>query len=73
MVKDYQIFKETINNTISNSGLDVGVVYYILKDTFREVENLYYAQINKELMEESKSDNKSTIDSNTEKQEETEV
>lgn len=53
MIKNYQIFKESINKIIQNSGLDIGAVYFILKDTFREIETLYYARLNKELMEET--------------------
>lgn len=57
MTKTYQFFKETINRTIQNSGLDIGAAYFILKDIFRDVETLYYSQINKELLEESKQEN----------------
>lgn len=53
MIKNYQIFKETIHNIIQTSGLDIGVVYFILKDIFKEIETLYYTQINSELMKES--------------------
>lgn len=53
MIKKYQIFKEKINYVIQNSGLDIGAVYFILKDTFSEIENLYYAQLNKECLEEA--------------------
>ena len=34
MIKNYQIFRETINSTIKNSGLDIGIVYFILKSIF---------------------------------------
>ena len=53
MIKNYQLFKEKINYVIQNSGLDIGAVYFILKDIFGEIEKLYYAQINKEFMEEA--------------------
>ena len=56
MIKDYQIFKESINGIIQRSGLDIGAVYFILKDIFREIETLYYSQINREIMEESKEE-----------------
>lgn len=55
MIKDYQKLKETISNIISNSNLDIGVVYFILKDIYRDVENLYYNQINKEIIEQQKT------------------
>lgn len=54
MVKNYQILKEQINYAISNSGLDIGAAYFILKDIFSDVEKMYYAQINREFLEESK-------------------
>ena len=57
MIKNYQILKESINSIIQNSGLDVGIVYFIFKDIFREIEALYYSQINRELIEESKEEN----------------
>ena len=53
MIKDYQFFKETLNQAIKNSNLDIGAVYFILKNTMIEIEALYYNQINKELMEEA--------------------
>lgn len=53
MIKNYQIFKESINKIIQNSGLDIGVVYFILKDIFREIETLYYSHLNRELMDET--------------------
>ena len=52
MIKNYQILKESISSVIQKSGLDIGAVYFIFKDLFREIEILYYNQINKELAEE---------------------
>ena len=57
MIRNYQLFKEKINYVIQNSGLDIGVVYFILKDVFSEIEKLYYAQINKECLEEAQKIN----------------
>ena len=62
MIKDYQILKESINGMIQKSGLDIGAVYFILKDIFREVENLYYSQINREIMEDSKEEQLEVIE-----------
>ena len=53
MIKNYQILKEAINSTIQKSNLDIGAIYFIFKDIFKEIEMLYYTQINKELMEEN--------------------
>lgn len=66
MIKKYQIFKETINNVISNSKLDIGIVYFIFKDIFLNIEQLYYAQINKECLEEAKEINSETDKKNDE-------
>lgn len=49
-IKEYQIFKETINKVISGTSLDIGGIYYVLKDVYRDVENQYFVQINQELM-----------------------
>ena len=42
MIKNYQTFKESVNTIIQNSGLDIGIVYFILKDTFREVKSIVF-------------------------------
>ena len=59
MVKNYQILKEQINYAISNSGLDIGAAYFILKDIFTDIEKMYYGQVNKELLEEAENKTKS--------------
>lgn len=64
MIKNYQLFKEKINYIIQNSGLDIGAVYFILKDIFSEIEKLYYAQINKECMEEAEKIEKKSENNN---------
>ena len=51
MIKDYQLFKEKILKDISNNNLDIGATYFILQNILIEIEALYYAQINKELLE----------------------
>ena len=55
MTKNYQILKEQINHSINNSGLDIGAAYFILKDVMNNLEHLYYAQINKECLEEAQN------------------
>ena len=61
MIKKYQVLKEQINYLIQNSGLDIGAVYFIIKDIFREVEILYYTQINKEIIEEEPEENNKIV------------
>ena len=53
MVKNYQILKEQINYAVNNSGLDIGAAYFIMKDIMNNLEHLYYAQVNKECLEEA--------------------
>lgn len=61
MVKNYQILKEQINYAINNSGLDIGAAYFIMKDIINNLEHLYYAQVNKECLEEAGKNEKEKI------------
>lgn len=54
MIKNYQILKEKVNYAIKDSHLDIGAAYFIMKDIMNNLEHLYYAEINKEFLEESK-------------------
>lgn len=69
MIKNYQILKEQINYAIQESGLDIGAAYFIMKDIMNNLEHLYYAQINKECLEnaENKENAKKDEIDNTEK------
>lgn len=58
MIKNYQILKEQINYSIENSGLDIGAAYFIMKDIMNNLEHLYYAQINKECLENAENKEK---------------
>ena len=58
MIKNYQFLKEQINYTIQNSGLDIGAVFFIMKDIMNNLEHIYYAQINKEMLEENEEQKK---------------
>lgn len=67
MIKDYNDFRNVTVYNIQNSGLDVGVVYFILKDILAEVEKSYISQVNKEIAEEKKSSEKEkTVEENDE-------
>lgn len=48
----YEKFKQTIRNVIQSSGLDIGMVFFILKDITREIGSLYEQQLQKEALEE---------------------
>lgn len=52
MIKNYQFLKEKVNYVIQDSNLDIGAVYFVMKDIMNNLEHLYYAQINKEMLEE---------------------
>lgn len=69
MIKNYQILKEQISYAIQESGLDIGAAYFIMKDIMNNLEHLYYAQINKECLEnaENKENAKKDEIDNTEK------
>lgn len=41
-------FKNNMVNTINNSGLPVGVVYYIMKDLLNDIQNAYENTLKKE-------------------------
>lgn len=47
---EYERFYRAVFDLIKTSDLNIGAVYFILKTVLHEVENYYYAQINKEKM-----------------------
>lgn len=51
MVRHYEDFRNRIINAINDSGLDIGMVAYIMRDIYREVETTYQKQVNKEIEE----------------------
>lgn len=51
----YEKFRQAVRQIIQQSGLDVGIVYFILKDIVRELEPLYLQQIQKEAIEEEEN------------------
>lgn len=53
-----QIFNliQNIKDILANSNLPIGVVYYILKDIYKEIEQLYQQQILIEQKENSSLD-----------------
>lgn len=59
MIQKYQLLKETIVQTIQNSNLDIGIIYFIFKDLYNEVEKQYYLQLNREKTETNKDNEQS--------------
>lgn len=51
MVKKYEDFRNKIIDTINESGFDIGIVTYIMRDINREIETVYQKQITRELEE----------------------
>lgn len=45
------IFKKNIANVISNSQLPISVLYYVIKDIYRDIEQIYNETLEKELKE----------------------
>lgn len=45
------IFKENLVNLIGNSNLPIGITYYILKDVFSEIQDVYNITLEKEKQE----------------------
>lgn len=54
MIKNYEILYQQIKNIIINSELDIGAVYFILKNIFIEIETMYYQQIKIETQQQEK-------------------
>lgn len=52
----YEKFRQTIRSVIQQSGLDVGIVYFILKDIEREIEPLYLKMVQDELRKEQEAE-----------------
>ena len=51
-------FKTNMVNEINNSGLPVGVVYYIMKDLLNDIQTVYETTLKKE--KEQTQENKET-------------
>lgn len=56
MVKKYEDFRNKIIDIINESGFDIGIVTYIMRDINREIETAYQKQITRELEEENTQD-----------------
>lgn len=43
--KNMFLFRDSLNKIIEETPLTISIIYYILKDSFKEIENLYYQSI----------------------------
>lgn len=55
MIRNYQIFRDTVIDVINNSGLDIGAIKFILKDILHDVNENYTQAINKEIEDSRKA------------------
>jgi hypothetical protein len=46
---DCEYFRENVKALIQNSGLNIGTVYFIMKDFCNDLEASYYNQVNFEV------------------------
>ena len=49
MNRNYENFRNNIVYAMRNSGLDIGAMYYILKDVLNDVERTYSSSIQQEI------------------------
>ena len=49
-----ELFKQTLIDTINNSGLPIGMAYYVVKDVFADVDAYYHQYVNKQYEEMQK-------------------
>lgn len=56
MIKNYEKFYQNVKNLIINSELDIGAVYFILKNIFIEIEAMYYQQIKIETQQQEQGE-----------------
>ena len=54
MNKNYESFRNGIMYVMRTSGLELGAIFYVLKDILREVEEMYSNTIRQEIEEEER-------------------
>ena len=43
-----QVFKDNLAMTIKNSQLPIGIIYYVFKDVYNDIEKIYNETLEKE-------------------------
>lgn len=56
MIKNYEMLYQQIKNMIINSELDIGAIYFILKNIFIEIEAMYYQQVKIEIQQQEQGE-----------------
>lgn len=67
MTSQYEALRQSVSQLIQNSCLDIGGVYFILKDIMSQLEKIYYAQLNKEALESAQNQMNTKSDECTDK------
>lgn len=67
MTSQYEALRQSVSQLIQNSCLDIGGVYFILKDIMGQLEKIYYAQLNKEALESAQNQMNTESDECTDK------
>ena len=49
-----ELFKQTLIDTINNSGLPIGIAYYVVKDVFADIDTYYHQYVTKQYEEMQK-------------------
>lgn len=60
----YEFFKQSIYQLIQKSNLEIGIIFYIFKDIYNDIEKLYYAQLNKESLAQAEEQKETTEEEN---------
>lgn len=54
MNKSYESFRNGVMYIMRTSGLEIGAIFYVLKDILREVEDMYSNALRQEIAEEER-------------------
>ena len=57
MIHNYEVLRQSLTTMIQKSNLDIGAIYFICKDVFRDVEMAYANAVNSGLAEQNKKNN----------------
>ena len=52
MIKDYYVFENVMKSNIRECGLDIGVIYYIMKNILTDIQKEYESQVRLEAAQE---------------------
>ena len=65
-----QVFKDNLAMTIKNSQLPIGIIYYVFKDVYNDIEKIYNETLEKEkqdILSSMEKDKKKDEDKNKDK------